>query len=214
MNTLSLNPPHRASHPPPPTPPPPPDDNALPGPSSLSETRIGAVTTNSYDDIDDEENYDNDSMKAFTTKRLESSTTRAYSAREERLNRESVHWCKLSFDLSALGSTDTKDYAGSALPDESFSLLSYYAVFAFQVEYPPRIPHPYPCRVVSCRHGYLGSSIWELLKRDNCMSICGLNAMEKGIDDIMVSSAAKDGQYWVEYKGQLKKAEQWNVKVY
>uniref|UniRef100_A0A2N9FQU6 ferredoxin--NADP(+) reductase n=1 Tax=Fagus sylvatica TaxID=28930 RepID=A0A2N9FQU6_FAGSY len=35
--------------------------------------------------------------------------------------------------------------------------------------------------------------------------------MEKGIDDIMVSLAAKDGIDWLEYRRQLKKAEQWNV---
>ncbi|KAI3909224.1 hypothetical protein MKW92_045432 [Papaver armeniacum] len=42
----------------------------------------------------------------------------------------------------------------------------------------------------------------------------GLKGMEKGIDDIMVSFYAKDGIDWLEYKRQLKKAEQWNVEVY
>ncbi|KAF2306238.1 hypothetical protein GH714_015925 [Hevea brasiliensis] len=38
--------------------------------------------------------------------------------------------------------------------------------------------------------------------------------MEKGIDDVMVSLAARDGIDWLEYKRSLKKAEQWNVEVY
>ena len=95
--------------------------------------------------------------------------------------------------------------------------------------------------------------LWELLKKDNTyVYMCGLKGMEKGIDDIMVDLAAKDGKlsqsilmflkmlliYWIEptysqanviklffffcrqginwidYKKQLKKAEQWNVEVY
>jgi ferredoxin--NADP+ reductase len=36
--------------------------------------------------------------------------------------------------------------------------------------------------------------LWELLKKDNTyVYMCGLKGMEKGIDDIMVSLAAKDG---------------------
>jgi ferredoxin--NADP+ reductase len=57
--------------------------------------------------------------------------------------------------------------------------------------------------------------LWELLKKDNTyVYMCGLKGMEKGIDDIMVSLAANDGIDWMEYKKQLKKAEQWNVEVY
>ncbi|XLT10190.1 hypothetical protein HN51_055983, partial [Arachis hypogaea] len=53
------------------------------------------------------------------------------------------------------------------------------------------------------------------LKKDNTfVYMCGLKGMEKGIDDIMVSLAARDGIDWTEYKRQLKKAEQWNVEVY
>ncbi|KAI7979387.1 hypothetical protein LOK49_Contig359G00002 [Camellia lanceoleosa] len=44
--------------------------------------------------------------------------------------------------------------------------------------------------------------------------MCGLKGMEKGIDDIMADLAAKGGINWMEYKKQLKKAEQWNVEVY
>ncbi|CAN6244913.1 unnamed protein product [Urochloa humidicola] len=57
--------------------------------------------------------------------------------------------------------------------------------------------------------------LWELLKKDNTyVYMCGLKGMEKGIDDIMVSLAEKDGIDWFEYKKQLKKGEQWNVEVY
>ncbi|CAN6271102.1 unnamed protein product [Urochloa humidicola] len=57
--------------------------------------------------------------------------------------------------------------------------------------------------------------LWELLKKDNTyVYMCGLKGMEKGIDDIMVDLAAKDGIDWFEYKKQLKKGEQWNVEVY
>ncbi|TVU12988.1 hypothetical protein EJB05_46655 [Eragrostis curvula] len=57
--------------------------------------------------------------------------------------------------------------------------------------------------------------LWELLKKDNTyVYMCGLKGMEKGIDDIMVDLAAKDGIDWIEYKKQLKKGEQWNVEVY
>ncbi|XP_066375967.1 ferredoxin--NADP reductase, leaf isozyme 1, chloroplastic-like [Miscanthus floridulus] len=57
--------------------------------------------------------------------------------------------------------------------------------------------------------------LWELLKKDNTyVYMCGLKGMEKGIDDIMVSLAEKDGIDWFDYKKQLKKGEQWNVEVY
>ncbi|XP_062224386.1 ferredoxin--NADP reductase, leaf isozyme 1, chloroplastic-like [Phragmites australis] len=57
--------------------------------------------------------------------------------------------------------------------------------------------------------------LWQLLKKDNTyVYMCGLKGMEKGIDDIMVDLAAKDGIDWFEYKKQLKKGEQWNVEVY
>ncbi|KAK8462518.1 hypothetical protein SEVIR_1G221100v4 [Setaria viridis] len=57
--------------------------------------------------------------------------------------------------------------------------------------------------------------LWELLKKDNTyVYMCGLKGMEKGIDEIMVTLAEKDGIDWFEYKKQLKKGEQWNVEVY
>lgn len=38
--------------------------------------------------------------------------------------------------------------------------------------------------------------LWELLKKDNTyVYMCGLKGMEKGIDDIMIDLAAKDGMY-------------------
>ncbi|KAI4974281.1 ferredoxin--NADP reductase, leaf isozyme 1, chloroplastic-like [Hordeum vulgare subsp. vulgare] len=57
--------------------------------------------------------------------------------------------------------------------------------------------------------------LWELLKKDNTyVYMCGLKGMEKGIDEIMVPLAAKEGIDWIDYRKQLKKSEQWNVEVY
>ncbi|KAF3440405.1 hypothetical protein FNV43_RR18689 [Rhamnella rubrinervis] len=68
---------------------------------------------------------------------------------------------------------------------------------------------------IQTRMAQYAEELWELLKKDNTyVYMCGLKGMEKGIDDIMVSLAAKEGIDWVEYKRQLKKAEQWNVEVY
>ncbi|CAK8540009.1 unnamed protein product [Lathyrus sativus] len=68
---------------------------------------------------------------------------------------------------------------------------------------------------IQTRMAQYAEELWELLKKDNTfVYMCGLKGMEKGIDDIMVSLAAKDGIDWTEYKRTLKKAEQWNVEVY
>uniref|UniRef100_A0A1J3J7C8 Ferredoxin--NADP reductase, chloroplastic n=1 Tax=Noccaea caerulescens TaxID=107243 RepID=A0A1J3J7C8_NOCCA len=68
---------------------------------------------------------------------------------------------------------------------------------------------------IQTRMAEYAPELWELLKKDNTfVYMCGLKGMEKGIDDIMVSLAAKDGIDWFDYKKQLKKAEQWNVEVY
>ncbi|KAF8406590.1 hypothetical protein HHK36_008678 [Tetracentron sinense] len=68
---------------------------------------------------------------------------------------------------------------------------------------------------IQTRMAQYAEELWELLKKDNTyIYMCGLKGMEKGIDDIMVSLAAKDGIDWIEYKRQLKKAGQWNVEVY
>ncbi|XVE94551.1 hypothetical protein REPUB_Repub02eG0018300 [Reevesia pubescens] len=68
---------------------------------------------------------------------------------------------------------------------------------------------------IQTRMAQYAEELWELLKKDNTyVYMCGLKGMEKGIDDIMTSLAAKDGIDWIEYKRQLKKAEQWNVEVY
>ncbi|KAM3710849.1 hypothetical protein ACB098_01G063900 [Castanea mollissima] len=68
---------------------------------------------------------------------------------------------------------------------------------------------------IQTRMAQYAEELWELLKKDNTyVYMCGLKGMEKGIDDIMVSLAAKDGIDWLEYRRQLKKAEQWNVEVY
>ncbi|RVX16561.1 Ferredoxin--NADP reductase, leaf isozyme 1, chloroplastic [Vitis vinifera] len=68
---------------------------------------------------------------------------------------------------------------------------------------------------IQTRMAEYAEELWELLKKDNTyVYMCGLKGMEKGIDDIMVSLAARDGIDWIEYKRQLKRAEQWNVEVY
>lgn len=68
---------------------------------------------------------------------------------------------------------------------------------------------------IQTRMAQYAEELWELLKKDNTyVYMCGLKGMEKGIDDIMVSLAAKEGIDWLDYKKQLKKAEQWNVEVY
>ncbi|XP_042027619.1 ferredoxin--NADP reductase, leaf isozyme, chloroplastic-like [Salvia splendens] len=68
---------------------------------------------------------------------------------------------------------------------------------------------------IQTRMAEYAEELWELLKKDNTyIYMCGLKGMEKGIDDIMSSLAARDGIDWVEYKRQLKKGEQWNVEVY
>ncbi|MQM15531.1 hypothetical protein Taro_048475, partial [Colocasia esculenta] len=68
---------------------------------------------------------------------------------------------------------------------------------------------------IQTRMAQYANELWELLKKDNTfIYMCGLKGMEKGIDDIMVSLAEKDGINWFDYKKQLKKSEQWNVEVY
>ncbi|KAF1873265.1 hypothetical protein Lal_00027303 [Lupinus albus] len=68
---------------------------------------------------------------------------------------------------------------------------------------------------IQTRMAEYAEELWELLKKDNTfVYMCGLKGMEKGIDEIMVPLAAKEGIDWIEYKRQLKKAEQWNVEVY
>ncbi|MQL80710.1 hypothetical protein Taro_013168 [Colocasia esculenta] len=68
---------------------------------------------------------------------------------------------------------------------------------------------------IQTRMAQYAEELWELLKKDNTfVYMCGLKGMEKGIDDIMVSLAERDGINWLEYKRELKKKEQWNVEVY
>ncbi|KAL2497576.1 Ferredoxin--NADP reductase [Abeliophyllum distichum] len=68
---------------------------------------------------------------------------------------------------------------------------------------------------IQTRMAQYAEELWELLKKDNTyVYMCGLKGMEKGIDDIMVSLAAKEGIDWIDYRKQLKRAEQWNVEVY
>jgi ferredoxin--NADP+ reductase len=48
---------------------------------------------------------------------------------------------------------------------------------------------------IQTRMAEYAEELWELLKKDNTfVYMCGLKGMEKGIDDIMVSLAAKDGK--------------------
>ncbi|CAI9786343.1 unnamed protein product [Fraxinus pennsylvanica] len=68
---------------------------------------------------------------------------------------------------------------------------------------------------VQTRMAQYAEELWDLLKKDNTyVYMSGNKAMEKGIDEIMVSLAAKDGIDWLEYRKSLKKGEQWNVEVY
>ncbi|KAG6544462.1 hypothetical protein Mapa_014100 [Marchantia paleacea] len=68
---------------------------------------------------------------------------------------------------------------------------------------------------IQTRMADYAEELWQLLQKDNTfVYMCGLKGMEKGIDDIMVSLAARDGIDWAEYKKTLKKGEQWNVEVY
>ena len=47
---------------------------------------------------------------------------------------------------------------------------------------------------IQTRMAQYAPELWELLKKDNTfVYMCGLKGMEKGIDDIMVSLAANDG---------------------
>ncbi|RZC30321.1 Ferredoxin--NADP reductase, leaf isozyme 1, chloroplastic [Glycine soja] len=47
---------------------------------------------------------------------------------------------------------------------------------------------------IQTRMAQYAEELWELLKKDNTfVYMCGLKGMEKVIDDIMVSLAAKDG---------------------
>eukprot|EP00898_Chlorokybus_atmophyticus_P004341 jgi/Chlat1/4908/Chrsp31S04838 len=68
---------------------------------------------------------------------------------------------------------------------------------------------------IQTRMAEYAEELWSLLKKDNTyVYMCGLKGMEKGIDDIMVDLAKRDGYDWPEYKKQLKKSDQWNVEVY
>ena len=47
---------------------------------------------------------------------------------------------------------------------------------------------------IQTRMAQYANELWELLKKDNTfVYMCGLKGMEKGIDDIMTSLAARDG---------------------
>ena len=47
---------------------------------------------------------------------------------------------------------------------------------------------------IQTRMAQYAEELWEMLKKDNTyVYMCGLKGMEKGIDDIMVSLAARDG---------------------
>ena len=48
---------------------------------------------------------------------------------------------------------------------------------------------------IQTRMAQYAEELWQLLKKDNTfVYMCGLKGMEKGIDDIMVSLAARDGK--------------------
>ena len=48
---------------------------------------------------------------------------------------------------------------------------------------------------IQMRMAQYDEELWELLKKDNTyIYMCGLKGMEKGIDDIIVSLAARDDE--------------------
>lgn len=48
---------------------------------------------------------------------------------------------------------------------------------------------------IQTRMAQYAEELWELLKKDNTfVYMCGLKGMEQGIDDIMVSFAAREGK--------------------
>lgn len=50
---------------------------------------------------------------------------------------------------------------------------------------------------IQTRMAEYAEELWELLKKDNTfIYMCGLRGMEQGIDDIMVSLAAKEGMHF------------------
>lgn len=50
-------------------------------------------------------------------------------------------------------------------------------------------------RYIQTRMAQYAEELWELLKKDNTyIYMCGLKGMDKRIDDIMVSLAARDGK--------------------
>lgn len=50
---------------------------------------------------------------------------------------------------------------------------------------------------IQTRMAQYAEELWELLKKDNTyVYMCGLKGMEKGIDDIMTSLAARDGNLY------------------
>eukprot|EP00244_Chara_vulgaris_P007259 TRINITY_DN272_c0_g1_i4.p1 TRINITY_DN272_c0_g1~~TRINITY_DN272_c0_g1_i4.p1 ORF type:complete len:404 (-),score=120.11 TRINITY_DN272_c0_g1_i4:743-1930(-) len=68
---------------------------------------------------------------------------------------------------------------------------------------------------IQTRMAEYADELWGLLKKPNTFTyMCGLRGMEKGIDDIMTSLAAKDGIDWADYKKELKRDERWNVETY
>ena len=51
---------------------------------------------------------------------------------------------------------------------------------------------------IQTRMAQYAEELWEMLKKDNTyVYMCGLKGMEKGIDDIMISLAAKDGKHFI-----------------
>ena len=57
--------------------------------------------------------------------------------------------------------------------------------------------------------------IWEMIKENNfCLYICGIKALEKGIDDVFTKWAKNEGLDWLTIKDNLKKEGRWNSEVY
>lgn len=57
--------------------------------------------------------------------------------------------------------------------------------------------------------------LYQLFQKDNTyVYMCGLNGMEKGIDEFMSARFKKDGKDWIAYRKQMKKAKRWEVETY
>lgn len=68
---------------------------------------------------------------------------------------------------------------------------------------------------VQNRMAEYADEFWELLQKPNTHTyMCGLKGMEGGIDEFMVTTAAKNGVDWKAYEKQMKQEKRWHVETY